>query len=186
MTAEQFLDFVHRVENEDRWFELARGEVIELPPPDRKMGFVCARAGAIVGEHIREIRRFYVVGGDCGVILRRDPDTVRGPDVAVYDDADSFDTLPKGYGEVPPLFAVEVAHPEDSTDNTAAKIREYLEAGTACVWLIDTREMSVVVYTPEGPPTRHTGEDELSAGPGLPAFRCRVGDLFRMSWESAA
>jgi hypothetical protein len=33
MTAEEFFEFVHRPENANRWFELVRGEVIELPPP---------------------------------------------------------------------------------------------------------------------------------------------------------
>jgi hypothetical protein len=35
------------------------------------------------------------------VILERDPDTVRGPDVALYEDASSFAELHPKYGEVP-------------------------------------------------------------------------------------
>ena len=31
MTAEEFCDWVQRPENANRWFELVRGEVIELP-----------------------------------------------------------------------------------------------------------------------------------------------------------
>jgi Uma2 family endonuclease len=41
MTAEEFYDWVHRPENVNKWFELVRGEVIELPPPTRPHGVVC-------------------------------------------------------------------------------------------------------------------------------------------------
>jgi hypothetical protein len=33
MTAEEFGAWANSPENEGRWFELVRGEVIELPPP---------------------------------------------------------------------------------------------------------------------------------------------------------
>lgn len=31
MTAEEFFDWVHRPDNAGKWFELVRGEVLELP-----------------------------------------------------------------------------------------------------------------------------------------------------------
>lgn len=40
MTAEKFADWVQLPENENRWFELVRGEVIELPPPRKLHGAV--------------------------------------------------------------------------------------------------------------------------------------------------
>ena len=33
MTAEEFWEWANRPENEDRLWELERGEVIEMPPP---------------------------------------------------------------------------------------------------------------------------------------------------------
>ena len=41
MTAEAFFAWVHRPENADRWFELERGKVIEMPPPGHRHGVVC-------------------------------------------------------------------------------------------------------------------------------------------------
>jgi Uma2 family endonuclease len=38
MTAEEFCDWVHQPEQDDKWFELVRGEVIELPSPTKPPG----------------------------------------------------------------------------------------------------------------------------------------------------
>src|SRR5436190_24081471 len=100
MTAEEFADWVERPENENRWFELVRGEVIELPAPKRPHGVVCMNIGRLLSNHVWERKHGYVACNDSGVILERDPDTVRGPDVAVYDDAASFEELHPKYGEV--------------------------------------------------------------------------------------
>src|SRR5438876_3189867 len=40
MTAEEFYDWANRPENDNRWFELVRGEVIELPAPRVPHGVV--------------------------------------------------------------------------------------------------------------------------------------------------
>jgi len=37
MTADEFYEFTCRPENARRWFELVRGEVIELPPPRKRV-----------------------------------------------------------------------------------------------------------------------------------------------------
>src|ERR1700732_5250163 len=129
MTAEEFCDFVHRPENANKWFELVRGEVIEPPPPQKPHGFVCVNIGRLLGNYTFEIGRFYPTGNDSGVILERDPDTVRGPDVAIYNDANSFEELHPKYGEVPPLLAVEVLSPNDRLGKVMRKVKAYLKAG---------------------------------------------------------
>src|SRR5712692_10238170 len=116
MTAEEFYDWVHRPENENKWFELVRGEVIELPPPAKPHGFVTNNVGRILGNYTFQRGKGYVAGNDCGVILERDPDIVRGPDVALYEDAQTFAELHPKYGDVLPRLAVEVLSPNDRAD----------------------------------------------------------------------
>src|SRR5215212_3436622 len=89
MTAEEFCDWARRHENDNHWFELVRGEVIELPAPTRTHGVVCMNVGVSLSLFVRQRGFGYVASNDSGVILERDPDTVRGPDVAVYEDANS-------------------------------------------------------------------------------------------------
>src|SRR5258708_5349854 len=90
LTAEEFYDFVRRPENADKVFELVRGEVVKLPPPSEGQRAVCAILPRLLGNFCFGRRKGYVTGGDSGVILDRDPATVRGPDVAVHDDAHSW------------------------------------------------------------------------------------------------
>jgi Uma2 family endonuclease len=178
MTAEEFCDWVHRPGNDHRWFELVRGEVIELPPPTRRHGVVANNAGRILGNYTFKRRKGYIASNDSGVILERDPDTVRGPDIALYDDALSFDELPAKYGEIPPRLAVEVLSPKDRADRLLLKITDSLRTGVEMVWVIDPAARTVTVYRPNKGPRVYTEDDELTGEDVLPGFRCRVADFF--------
>src|SRR5262245_37679054 len=103
LTAEEFLEFVARPENQNRIFELVRGEVVEMSLPTKIHGFVTANTTRMLGNFTFGRGRGYVTSNDSGVILERDPDTVRGPDVALYEDATSFEELHPKYGEEPPI-----------------------------------------------------------------------------------
>ncbi len=77
LSAAEFYDWVHQPEQANKWFELVRGEVIELPPPRRPHGIVCTKVGSILDRYTMERGKGYVAGNDSGVLLERDPDTVR-------------------------------------------------------------------------------------------------------------
>jgi len=178
MTAEEFCDWVHLPENADKWFELVRGEVIELPPPMKIHGRVCINAGFVLETYVRQRRKGYVVGNDSGVILERDPDTVRGPDIALYEDAQKFSELHPKYGEAPPVLAVEVLSPNDRWSRVTRKITDYLKNGVALVWLIDPQNRDVTVYRPGHEPHVVDVTQEITGEDVLPEFRCKVADLF--------
>jgi Uma2 family endonuclease len=183
MTAEEFCDWVHQPENADKWFELVRGEVIELPPPSRPHGFVTHNVGRILGNFTFERGKGYVAGNDSGVILARDPDTVRGPDVALYEDADRFVDLHPKYGEVPPRLAVEVLSPNDRAAQVMRKINEYLTSGVGMVWVLDPESRNLTVYRPDRPQVQLIDSQEVSGDEILPGFRCRVADFFALPGE---
>jgi Uma2 family endonuclease len=178
MTAEEFCDWVHRPENADHWFELVRGEVIELPPPNKPHGRVCINIGFLLETYVRQRNNGYVTSNDSGVILARDPDTVRGPDVAVYEDAGSYAELHPKYGEVPPRLAVEVLSPNDKVGKVVSKITDYLNGGVDLVWLVDPEACSVTVYRTGKSQYELKGDAELTGDDVLPGFHCRVADFF--------
>ncbi len=180
MTAEEFCDWVHQPEQEDKWFELVRGEVIELPPPFKPHGVVCYNIGRILGNFLFERGKGYLTGNDSGVILERDPDTVRGPDVALYEDANTFAELHPKYGEVPPRLAVEVFSPSDRLGKVMRKIMDYLRNGVELVWLIDPETRNVTVHRPGKEPYVVEENQELTGEDVLPGFRCQVIDFFRL------
>jgi Uma2 family endonuclease len=180
LTAEEFCDFAHQPENRDKWFELVRGEVIELPPPTKPHGYVTNNIGRILGNYTFKIGKYYVLSNDSGVILERDPDTVRGPDVAVYDDAEHFEDLHPKYGEVPPLLAVEVLSPNDTARRFLPKITDFLRNGVAIVWVVNPDLHNVTVYTKSNGPEVFEGTQILTGGDVLPGLKCKVADFFRL------
>lgn len=184
-TAEDFHDFVHRPENRDKWFELVRGEVIELPPPTRIHGSVCANVARVLGNYTFARRKGYVTTNDSGVILERDPDTVRGPDVALYEDAAKFDELHPKYGEVPPRLAIEVLSPNDRATQVTAKIIDYLNNGVDLVWLINPEDRNLTVWKRDRTPQRIDHGGEVTGEDVLPGLQCKVADFFWLPEESS-
>jgi Uma2 family endonuclease len=185
MTAETFFAWVHQPEHRDRWFELQRGEVIEMPPPAKIHGRVCANVAFELETYVRRRRKGYVTTNDTGVILERDPDTVRGPDVALYEDAARFADLHPKYGENPPRLAVEVLSPNDRARQVTRKVTDYLRCRVDLVWLIDPEDRSVTVYRRDQGPVRVDAAGELTGGELLPGLVCRVADLFLMPEDAA-
>jgi Uma2 family endonuclease len=178
MTAEEFCDWVHLPENANKWFELVQGEVIELPAPQKIHGVVCVNVVYELSAYTRRRRKGYVTSNDSGVILERDPDTVRGPDVALYEDAQKFADLHPKYGEVAPRLAVEVLSPNDKAKHVTRKITDYLKNGVDLVWLIDPEDRTVTVYRRERGQYLLKEDGELTGDDVLPDFRCKVADFF--------
>jgi Uma2 family endonuclease len=65
--------------------ELVHGRVVGMPPHDRRHGYVCGLAYYLLRRFVDEHELGRVMSNDSGVITQRDPDTVRGADVAYYD-----------------------------------------------------------------------------------------------------
>jgi Uma2 family endonuclease len=114
MTADEFGDFVHRPGNRDKSFDLVRGEVAEMTKPGRLHGFVCANIARILGNYAVQRKKAYVCSNDTGVIVERDPDSVRGPDLLFYEDAETVDHINRKWDDKPSLLAVEVLSPNDT------------------------------------------------------------------------
>src|SRR5262245_56935778 len=162
MTAEEFYDFCHLPENQDRHFELEQGEVVEVSRPGERHGFVCLNVGRILGNYAFQERKGYACGNDRGLILRRTPDTVRGPDVVYYDQSRRYDDLSPGYTNHPRTLAVEVLSPNDRWAKVTRRLTGFLAWGVAVVWLVvDPEGRSVTVYRAGQLPQVFEGEDEL-------------------------
>jgi Uma2 family endonuclease len=119
------------------------------------------------------------VTNDSGVVTERDPDTVRGPDVAFY----SFARVPPGpmprnrYLEVVPEVAFEVRSPGDRWSEIQIKVGEFRKAGVSVVCVADDPTERVHVFDDEGNRIL-AGDDELTFPNLLPGFRVAVRRFF--------
>lgn len=184
LTAEEFYDWANHPDNRDKYCELERGEIVEMSRPGKLHGFVCANVVWILGAYVRRRRKGYICSNDTGVITERDPDTVRGPDVLLFEDADKYEDMDLKYGEQPPSLAVEVLSPNDTYGKVNQRIMEQLDFGTPLVWLLDTEARNVTVFRPGKQPYVLKESQELTGDDILPDFRCRVAEFFELPGEA--
>jgi len=185
MTADEFWQFCQKPENRNKFLELVRGEVRELPRPTRIHGVVASNVGFVLNTYVRRVPGYIATNGS-GVVLERSPDTVVGPDVAYYTDANTFEELHPRWGDVPPVLAVEVLSPSDRQSEVSEKVSDYLRTGVKLVWLVDYEGRKVTVYRTSVPLVVIDENGELSGEDVLPGFTCRVGDFFCLPGERRA
>ncbi len=174
-TAEELL----YLPSNGRRLELVEGKIYEMPPANGRHADIAGVTASILGPHIRSNRLGRILVGDPGFILRRNPDTVRAPDVAFV----SYDRLPVGelpeqYLPLAPDLAIEVVSPSNRTPEVLEKVAEWFQAGTRLVWLVYPSRRTVTVYRSIADYVELTEDDTLDGGEVVPGFVCNVGDLF--------
>jgi Uma2 family endonuclease len=183
MTAEEFYDFVNRPENRDRHFELEEGEVVEVSRPGEKHCVVCGNGVGILWSYTRQRKKGYVCSNDMGLVLEREPDTVRGPDISLYLETRKLKDLEVKWPKRLPKLIVEVLSPNDRRSKMQKRIYKFLEKGVAMVWLLDPEEETLTIFLPNRQPIVLEGDEEVSGLRALPEFRCKVSDFFAMAGE---
>jgi Uma2 family endonuclease len=185
MTAEQFFRWISRQENRELYVELERGEIVRMPPPGKYHGFVCGNIARILGNYAADRGKGYVCTNDAGLIVERDPDTVRGPDVTFYNDAQTADNMERQFSANPPLLAIEVQSPGDRVNRTVLRVSQMLRLGVKMVWVIDPETRDVGVYRSGKDTHVVEGSDVLDGEDVLPGFRLKVTDLFDVPGQKA-
>jgi Uma2 family endonuclease len=181
LSAEEFYDFTHRPENENRFFELVRGEVIEMPSPKMVHGLVAGNAYWHLKKYSNRMNRGFVLSNDSGVVLDRNPDTVRGPDVAFYDRNMTYQQIKNlKYSEFVPTLVVEVLSPEERESRLNRKLRDYLRAGVSIIWVILTEDCQVTVYRPSQDFDVFDETGTLEGYDALPGLSVPVVELFQL------
>jgi Uma2 family endonuclease len=86
---------------------------------------------------------------------------------------------PDGHVGIAPDLAVEVVAPKDKSLEVEERLDDFLNAGTALVWLIYPETQSAYVVRADGSAARLTAEKELDGENVLPGFRYKLADLFQ-------
>ena len=183
LTAEEFCEWASRPENAGKRFELERGEPVEMPPPSEIHGVVCFLVAHLLGAYVFRRGQGYVCSNDTGLLVEKDPDTLRGPDVMLFDEKRRFDQLSRKYSTGVPKLVVEVFSPSDNWGKTLKRIGQYLKRGVALVWVVDPESLSVSIHQPGKDPRVVDETEELHGEEVLLEFRCRVAELFTLPGE---
>lgn len=159
--------------------ELVRGKIEQHEIATPLHGLVCANVAFVVGRFVKRHELGWTFNRT-GVITERNPDSVRGPDVAYY----SYKRLPKrsrpkrDYFSVAPELAFEVRSSDDRWSKLQAKVTEYLDAGVLVVCVVEPKNEFVMVYTPDAAPQRLSADDLLKLPNVLPGFSVRLREFF--------
>lgn len=175
VTAEQFAEM-----NLDGPHELVRGEVIEMTRPDRSHGSVCARVSLSLMLWALPSGRGEVTTNDSGVLTERDPDTLRGADVAYFPATQlQKGKLPRGSKgwAIIPSVCVEVLSPSNSWSEMRRKIEEDLAVGVREVWIVDPELRTVEAFRNDRAAILSRESQKLTSLE-LPGFEVPVSDFF--------
>lgn len=148
ITRLTFAEFEVLPEREGVRYELDEGTLVMEPSP--------ALRHNLIRQRITERLTQFVRAHQLGIVVeemdfRLGTDTVRKPDVA-FINADHLRTIDPDASPVEgaSALAVEVISPTNLAQDTAKKVRQYLEAGGLAVWLIYPALRLVEIYDASG------------------------------------
>ena len=158
-------------------YELEAGRLLAMSPTGARHGRIEMRLGALLYQ-IAERLGGELNGGEVGVILSRDPDTLFGGDLIYYTAA----SLPpresvEGYLETPPDIAIEIRSKNERRARVLRKTELYLSAGVKEVWYVEPARNEVHVHCPGEAPRLYTAAEELTS-PLLPGVSISLAALF--------
>lgn len=158
--------------------ELIQGKLVRMPPTGYSHGIIEGDVAAILRNFVRQHKLGYVLSGEVGIYTHRNPDTVRGADVAYVSNKRFAQIQSQSYLDVAPELIVEILSPGDSWTEIADKLEEYFAIGVQIVWLVNPKHQEVFVYHSPTEAECFTTEDRLSGGTVLPGFEVAVAEVF--------
>ena len=175
VTAEELFD----MPDDGCRYELVRGELRKMAPAGFFHGTSAMRIGVHLANHVRENNLGEVLAAETGFIIGTNPDHVRAPDASFVrrervEDAGAVETFFPG----PPDLAIEVISPSDRYTAIAEKVRDWLDAGTRMVVVVNPRGRDATVHTPNQEPITLTEDDTLDGGEAVPGWNMPVKDIF--------
>jgi Uma2 family endonuclease len=172
-------DLLAMPEEDLRHCELVRGELREMTPTKPIHSLVAGQVAWLLSAYVmpRKMGRIFIAEG--GFIVRRNPDTVRVPDLAFVrqERMEAIGKIETFWPEAPDLV-VEVVSPTDRQPDVDAKTEDWLAAGARMVLVIEPPQRRVRVYRSEIDVITLTEADMLAGGDVVPGSTVPVAELF--------
>ncbi len=143
-----FAEYEKLPEKEGVRYELDEGTLLMEPSPALNHNLIRQRIAGHLTQFVRSHSLGIVVEE---MDFRLGTDTVRNPDVAFItsDHLRNIDPYASPV-EGAPALAIEVISPSNLAQDTAKKVRQYLEAGSLAVWLVYPALRLIEVHDHDG------------------------------------
>ncbi len=157
--------------------ELIDGRIAPMVPTGSEHGWFELYLAHSLNLYVLRRKLGWVLTGEPGIYIRRNPDTIRAADV-VFVSKNRVSRLPRGFLEVAPELVVEIMSPSDRWQDIRSKLDDYFSIGVERVWIVEPERRTVLVYR-SSTDLREFGEDDVLKGEGvLEGFELPVADLF--------
>lgn len=160
--------------------ELVQGEIVSLSPTGRQHGVIEGHIYYALSQYNREQGSLgQVLVGEAGIYTQRNPDTVRGMDVAFISQARLAQVKSESFLDVAPELIVEIMSPSDRWVDVMTKLSEYFAIDVKMVWVVEPHSQQIYIYCSLTDVTILTGADQIDGGDLLPGFETPVASFFQ-------
>lgn len=158
--------------------ELIDGRIMPMSPTGGEHSYLESFISAELTHFVKPTKLGWVLTGEVGIYTRRNPDRVRGADIAFISKVRSPRRPARGFLTVAPELVVEIMSPDDRWQDVRQKIEEYLAIGVLWVWIVEPDNRAVLIFE-AGAEMRPLGETDTLQGHGILAgFELPLTDLF--------
>ena len=158
--------------------ELIEGEIIQIAPTGDEHGYIESNIDTALKPFVRERKLGRVMTGEVGIYIRRNPDTVRGADVAFISNERYAQRGKSAFLDVAPDLVVEVMSPDDRWSEVMKKLGEYFSIGVRLVWVVEPETQTVYAYRSLTDVRCFTRDEILVGDDILPEFALPVAEIF--------
>lgn len=158
--------------------ELVEGRMVPMSPTGDIHGWLEVELAAALLAWAKRTQRGRVLGGEVGIYIRRNPDTVRAADVLFISSERWARRGASTYLDVAPELVVEILSPDDRWTDVTAKLADYFSIDVAAVWIVDPRLRKVFAYRSPTDARQFAAEQVLADEELLPGFALALAELF--------
>lgn len=158
--------------------ELIDGRIVYMPPTSGGHGYDEIELGALLRNFVRPRKLGWVLGGEVGIYIRRNPDRIRAADVAFVSRKQSTKRPRHGYLEIAPELVVEVISPRDTWEEIQDKLEDYFSIRIQRVWVVHPDQEYVLVYRSPTDSTKIIASGILRGEGTLEGFELSLTELF--------
>lgn len=157
--------------------ELSRGWLVSEPGPGPVHGHLHSWIAHLLIDRLQRPGAGVVLTATA-FLLADVPPTVRIPDIAVLRGGAPVEGYPSGPLRGAPDLAIEINSPSNSASDNLARVRDYFDAGTPVLWIVDPPTRTVTAHTSASEAKILRAADPLPGGPAFPALRVSVDEVF--------
>ncbi|QDU79253.1 hypothetical protein Pla110_09590 [Polystyrenella longa] len=180
LTLEDYLEHRYDLTDEGRWHDLVAGKLVAREQPSDALGVAILNMTRLLGNYFMATaaEQSAYACFELGLILAREPDSVRFPAISVYRDGNRFEHLDELTTDQLPMVVIDHSHGPLKNSELA---REYLSSGTQNVWLIDSQSRVLEVYRQGETVELARFDADFTPEAEWPGLRIHVPDLFTES-----